>query len=258
MLRFASLGSGSTGNATLVQASDGITTTRVLIDCGFSLRELETRLARQALACSDLDAVFITHEHGDHVGCALALTRRHRVPLWMSRGTWCALNDGADCDSVNFARDGVALTLGDLELCPYTVPHDAREPLQLTCSDGAHKLGVLTDTGSVTRHLLDALRRCDALLLECNHDLELLAQSSYPAGLKARIAGPRGHLSNETAAEILAACRHDGLRHVVAAHLSERNNRPELARKALATALGCEPDRIGVADPVLGFDWCDA
>jgi len=107
-------------------------------------------------------------------------------------------------------------------------------------------------------HLLDALARCDALLLECNHDLELLAQSNYPARLKARIAGPRGHLSNETAAEILAASRHDGLRHVVAAHLSERNNRPELARAALAAALGCQADDIDVADPIVGFDWRDA
>jgi phosphoribosyl 1,2-cyclic phosphodiesterase len=255
VLRFASLGSGSSGNATLVQAGDGITTTRVLIDCGFSLRELETRLARHALACSDLDAVFITHEHGDHAGCALALTRRHGVPLWMSRGTWHAVDDGVDCERVNFARDGVSLTLGDLELCPYTVPHDAREPLQLTCSDGARKLGVLTDAGSVTRHLLDALTQCDALLLECNHDPEMLARSGYPARLKDRIAGPRGHLSNEAAAEILAASRHAGLRHVVAAHLSERNNRPDLARTALAAALGCRPCHIDVADPAVGFDW---
>ena len=134
--------------------------------------------------------------------------------------------------------------IGDLELRPYTVPHDAREPLQLVCSDGAARLGVLTDAGSVTQHMREQLARCDALLLECNHDMALLAASSYPASLKTRIAGPRGHLANEAAAALLAACAHAALRHVVAAHLSEHNNRPELACGALAGAIGCGSRRL--------------
>lgn len=255
MIRFASLGSGSSGNATLVEASHGITTTRLLIDCGFSLRELNGRLARLGLSCSDLDAVFVTHEHGDHVGCALSLARRHDIPLITSRGTWRAIDDGAPLETLRFVRDGDVAAIGDLELRPYTVPHDAEEPLQLTCSDGATRLGVLTDAGSTTPHLLESLQRCDALLLECNHDPQLLAASAYPASLKSRIAGPLGHLANETAAGILAACRHGGLRHVVAAHLSERNNRPALARAALAAALGCADADIDVADPLLGLGW---
>lgn len=255
MIRFASLGSGSSGNATLVEASHGVTTTRLLIDCGFSLRELNARLARLGLACDDLDAVFVTHEHGDHVGCALSLARRCDVPLLTSRGTWRAIDDGEPLGTLRFVRDGEAVAIGDLELHPYTVPHDAHEPLQLTCSDGASRLGVLTDAGSITPHLVESLQRCDALLLECNHDPHLLAASNYPASLKARIAGPRGHLANETAAQVLAACRHDGLRHVVAAHLSERNNRPALAQAALAAVLGCRDDEIAVADPLLGLDW---
>jgi phosphoribosyl 1,2-cyclic phosphodiesterase len=256
VIRFASLGSGSTGNATLVEASAGITTTRLLVDCGFSLRELDTRLARMGLGCDDIDAVFVTHEHGDHVGCALGLARRHGAALWTSRGTWQAIDDGDEPPArLHFARDGVAMAVGDLELQPYTVPHDAREPLQLVCSDGAVRLGLLTDAGSLTAHMRSSLARCDALLLECNHDRELLAASSYPLSLKARIAGPRGHLANELSSALLAACAHDRLRHVVAAHLSERNNRPELATAALAAALGGRADDIVVADPLHGFGW---
>lgn len=253
-MRFCSLGSGSTGNATLVEAG----ATRLLIDCGFTQKELSLRLGRLGLDPSGLTALFITHEHGDHVGCALSLARRHRLPLWMSRGTWRAIGaPELDDDLLHFVSDGAPVAVGDLELSPYTVPHDAAEPLQLSCTDGQRRLGVLTDAGSITAHLLGALRGCDALLLECNHDRDLLANSSYPASLKARVGGRLGHLANDTAAEVLAACRHAGLRHVVAAHLSQQNNRPDLAAAALAGAVGAEADDIVVASARKGFDWLD-
>lgn len=255
MLRFCSLGSGSTGNATLVEATSGSSTTRLLIDSGFSLRELALRLSRTGLAVDDIDAVFVTHEHGDHVGCALTLARRHRVPLWTSQGTWRAIGDPAAQEWLNVARDGEPIAIGDLQLRPYTVPHDANEPLQLRVTDGDACLGVLTDIGSSTAHVVAHLQHCDALLLECNHDVEMLANSSYPASLKRRVGGRLGHLSNETAAEILAACLHGGLRHLVAAHLSRQNNRPELAVQALLGVTGGNADDITVADPSLGFDW---
>jgi len=254
-MRFCSLGSGSGGNATVVETRSGTRTSRVLIDCGFSARELDTRLARVGLQTEDLDAVFVTHEHGDHVGCAVALARRHRLPLWMSRGTWRAIGEPDAAGLLQFARDGQPIGVGDLLLNPYTVAHDAQEPLQLRVSNGVRHLGVLTDVGSITPHLLANLQGCDALLLECNHDRDLLEQSRYPASLKARIGGRYGHLSNETAAEILAACTHGGLRHLVAAHLSEQNNRPDLARAALASACGASPREIVVADPLQGFGW---
>lgn len=257
-LRFCSLGSGSSGNATLVEASAGITTSRLLIDCGFALKELERRLDRVGLQPEAIDAVFVTHEHGDHVGCAVSLARRHGIPVWMSRGTWQAIGAPDLEGRLHFARDAVAIEVGDLMLSPYTVPHDAREPLQLRCSDGATHLGVLTDAGSVTPHLLAHLRGCAALLIECNHEPELLARSSYPASLKARIGGSHGHLSNDTAADILAASLHGALRHVVAAHLSEQNNRPDLARRALGSACGTPGNEIHVADPEAGFGWLDA
>jgi phosphoribosyl 1,2-cyclic phosphodiesterase len=226
----------------------------VLVDCGFSLRELEMRLLRAGVSPAQLDAVFITHEHADHIGCAVALTARYRVALWMSRGTHVVLGE-PEMPAWRCARDGEAIRVRDLELTPYTVPHDAREPLQLTCSDGAARLGILTDAGSVTQHLVRQLQRCDALLLECNHDREMLATSDYPPSLKARIGSTHGHLANDTAAQILALCRHSALRHVVAAHLSERNNTPALATKALADAVGTTGNDVVVADPLRGFDW---
>ena len=263
-MRFCSLGSGSTGNATLVEAGAGARPTRLLIDCGFTYKELALRLARIGLDCADIDAIFVTHEHGDHVGCALTVARRHRVPLWTSRGTWRSLAEHCSEDDpllldglLRFARDGERFEVQGLQLQPYTVPHDAAEPLQLVLGDGTARLGVLTDAGSVTPHMLRALQACDALLLECNHDRDLLATSSYPPSLKRRVGGRLGHLCNHTAAAVLAACSHAALRHVVAAHLSEQNNRPPLAAAALAGAIGARAEDIVIASGREGFGWLD-
>ena len=255
MIRFRSIGSGSGGNATVVEASSGITTTRLLVDAGFTLKELDLRLARAGLGACDLDAVFVTHEHGDHIGCAISLAERERLPLWMSRGTWRATGGFGAPATLRFARDGEAIAIGDIEVHPFTVAHDAAEPLQLRCSDGSMRLAVLTDLGSITAHMIDNVTGCDAIVLECNHDADLLAQSRYPASLKARIGGRFGHLSNATAAEILARCAGPRLQHVVAAHLSRENNRPDLARAALGACLGGAGEAIIVADPSTGFEW---
>ncbi|MEO5736343.1 MAG: MBL fold metallo-hydrolase [Variovorax sp.] len=257
MLRFRSLGSGSTGNATLVEATSGGRTTRLLVDCGFGLKHLDARLGRAGFVASQIDAVFITHEHGDHIGCAHALSRRDRIPVWMSEGTWLATG-GRDFEGrLNLARDGAEIAVGDLALQPFTVPHDAREPLQLVCTDGARRLGVLTDLGHATPYVLARLAGLDALLLECNHDGDLLAQSAYPAFLKQRVGGNYGHLSNTAAADIARAVLHDGLRHVVAAHLSEQNNRPDIVRRVLAEALGAREDEILTASAADGSPWLD-
>lgn len=256
MIRFCSLGSGSGGNATLIEASQGITRTQLLVDCGFSLRELTRRLARAGSRPEDLSAVFITHEHGDHAGCALSLAAKYKLPIITSRGTWRAIGSpDFDPTLIRFARDGESLALGDLELQPFAVPHDANEPLQLRCHDGWRMLGLITDIGSLTGYVTQSLQGCDALLLECNHDEAMLQASSYPHMLKRRILGTHGHLSNASAAQLLSACLHDKLRHVVAAHLSARNNRPELAAAALAGILGREPGDIPVADQAQGLDW---
>ncbi len=258
MMRFCSLGSGSTGNATLVESVVGERTTRLLIDCGFTRKVLDARLARLGLLASQLDALFITHEHGDHVGCALGLSQRHAIPLWTSRGTWHALGAPRPGDGLlGLARDGQAIEIGDLLLAPYTVPHDAAEPLQLCVTDGRSRLGVLTDAGCATPHMVAALQACDALVLECNHDRAMLQASSYPASLKARVGGRLGHLANDSAAQVLGACKHARLRHVVAAHLSLQNNQPALAAGALAQALGTTAEDIVVASANDGFRWLD-
>ncbi|HWK85137.1 MAG TPA: MBL fold metallo-hydrolase [Caldimonas sp.] len=254
-MRFRSLGSGSSGNATLVEATSGITTTRLLVDAGFSLRDLEARLAAAGLAFDDIDAVYVTHEHGDHIGCAVTLAARFELPLWMSRGTWRAIGEPIAPPGLRFARDDECIAVGDLELRPFTVAHDAAEPLQLRCSDGSATLVILTDLGSITAHMLDCIAACDALVLECNHDAAMLAASSYPSSLKARIGGRLGHLSNATAAEVLGRCMSPRLRHVVAAHLSRENNRPEMARAALAGRWGSGRADIVVADAERGFEW---
>ena len=255
MLRFKSLGSGSAGNATVIEGSGGHRVTRLLVDCGLGLKVLDARLARAGLAASQIDAIFITHEHSDHIGCARQFALRGRTPVWMSSGTRAALRE-PDFDGLfRRAQDGLPIELGDIQITPFTVPHDAREPLQLRCSDGAKHLGVLTDLGHATSHVLGQLAGCDALLLECNHDAELLAASAYPGFLKQRVGGRYGHLSNDAAAQIAKTLTHPGLVHVVAAHLSRQNNRPALARAALACALGRDVSDIAVADQTAGCDW---
>ena len=257
MLRFRSLGSGSTGNAALVEATSGGRTSRLLIDCGFGLRQLDLRLAKGGLAATDIDAIFVTHEHGDHIGCAHSLSRRNRIPVWMSEGTWLATG-GRDFEGrLNLARDDAEFAVGDIAVQPFTVPHDAREPLQLRCSDGARTLGVLTDLGHATAHVLSRLSGVHALLLEFNHDSDLLANSGYPAFLKLRVGGKHGHLSNEAAADIARAVRHEGLRHVVAAHLSEQNNRPDIVRRLMAEALGGHEAEMLTASASEGSPWLD-
>jgi phosphoribosyl 1,2-cyclic phosphodiesterase len=254
-VRFASLGSGSEGNALVVEASSGTTTTRVLLDCGFSAKEVERRLGRLHLCIDDLDAILITHEHSDHVGSALTLARRASLPIYTSWGTARAVGaDDADVDLHVLWGDETA-RIGDLEVLPYTVPHDAREPLQFVFMDGLRRLGVLTDVGTSTPHISAVLSGCDALVLESNHDVAMLAASRYPKSLKARIGGNHGHLSNDAAAGILASLDRSRLRHLVAAHLSQQNNLPELARQAFASVLGTDGSDVLVASQDAGFDW---
>lgn len=255
-MRFCSLGSGSGGNSTLIEASQGITSTRLLVDAGFSLRELVKRLARAGCAPEDVDALFITHEHGDHIGCALAFASRYRVPLLMSRGTWRAVGqEDFDTTLLRLTRCGEVVALGDMALHPFGVPHDANEPLQLSLHDGSVRLGLVTDLGSAPESVAQALRDCQALLLECNHDEEMLRTGPYHPSLKKRILGTHGHLSNAAAAELLSKCLNERLNVVAAAHLSEKNNTPTLAAAALEPVLGGANAGLRIADPKLGLDW---
>jgi phosphoribosyl 1,2-cyclic phosphodiesterase len=251
-MRFASLGSGSEGNGLVVESG----TTRILVDCGFGVRETTTRLARLGLAPGDIAAIFVTHEHSDHVGGVAAFAARHDIPVWLTFGTLDAVSERlADVPRVYSFDAHDVLEIGALEVRPFPVPHDARDPVQYVIGDGAARLGVLTDLGVVTAHVEASLTGCDALVLECNHDEAMLAGGRYPYPLKQRIAGRLGHLGNAAAAELLRTIDTSRLRHVVAAHLSKENNTPELARAALAGALGCAEEWIGIAGQSAGFDW---
>jgi phosphoribosyl 1,2-cyclic phosphodiesterase len=249
-VRFAYLGSGSRGNAALIQAGG----TTLMLDCGFSLAETERRLLRLEVAPQALDAIIVTHEHADHLSGVARLARKYGIPVWLTHGTHAAWTD-ADAPTVKFCCAHTPFALGDIELFPYPVPHDAREPCQFVFSDGRCRVGVLSDAGHVTPHVRASLSGCDALLLECNHDPDMLAAGPYPERLKARVGGPLGHLSNGQAAALLGEIDLGKLQHMVVAHISETNNRPELARAAVAGALNCARDWVEVADQDQGLGW---
>ena len=254
-MRFASLGSGSEGNGLVVHAGS----TCVLIDCGFGIKETVARLARHGLAPEDVTAILVTHEHADHVGGVPAFAARYDIPVWATFGTLAICGDRFDgvASMYNFDSHD-CFAIGDLEVRPFPVPHDAREPVQFVLSDGAARLGVLTDIGIGTPHVVEMLSGLDALVLECNYDRDMLWNGAYPRWLKERIAGPFGHLDNDDSARLLAALDRSRLKHVVAAHLSQQNNKPELARRALAGALGCEESWVALATQDDGFGWREA
>jgi len=253
-MRFALLGSGSEGNALVVQAGQTV----VLMDCGFSASETSARLARLGLEAGQISGIVVTHEHSDHIGGVARLARQHSIPVWMTHGTLRAhLRLTADMPDVTEIDPHAVFGIGELQVQPYIVPHDAAEPVQYVFEDGARKLGVLTDAGCATPHVEAALGGCHALVLECNHDEDMLANGPYPSFLKQRVSGRLGHLSNAAAAGLLARLDHARLQHIAAAHLSRKNNRPELAVSALSGVLGCTEDWIAVAMQEAGLGWRD-
>ncbi|MGE5160212.1 MAG: MBL fold metallo-hydrolase [Betaproteobacteria bacterium] len=254
-MRACSLGSGSSGNALVVEARDGSTVTRVLVDNGFNLKQLGRRLARAGLLLDDIDAVLVTHEHSDHVGGVARYACRAGLPVYCSEGTARAADLAGRGVQWRELVSGVRQVIGGVVVDPYEVPHDAAEPLQFVFGDGQRRLGLLTDAGEPTVTIVAALRRVEALVLECNHDEAMLRAGPYAAFLKTRIAGARGHLSNAQAAALLRQMDCGRLQWVAAAHLSAQNNTKALARDALAAALGCAPDDVAVADQEEGLDW---
>lgn len=248
-MHFAVLGSGSRGNSALVRSSDA----RVLIDCGFPLRETVKRLARLGVVPGELDAILVTHEHADHWHGVELLARHHRIPVYLSAGTLQGLRK--PLEPAGLLKAGERLQIKDVEITAVGVVHDAREPLQYVLSDGRRRFGQLTDLGSVTAEVLQCYRGLDALVVEANHDSEMLARGPYPYPLKARVGGQWGHLNNQQAADLVAALDWEGLQHLVLAHLSEKNNTPQLARQCFVDTLGCDPDWLQVADQHSGLDW---
>jgi phosphoribosyl 1,2-cyclic phosphodiesterase len=249
LVRFASLGSGSRGNATLVQSG----ATRVLVDCGFSAKETERRLSRLDVEASQLDAILVTHEHNDHCSGVAPLSRKHDIPVYLTHGTW-ASERCAGVQRVNYFHSASAFEIGEIRVEPIAVPHDAREPCQFVLEALGSRLGVLTDLGSITTAVLDHYQGCDGLLLECNHDLQMLNDGPYPSALKRRVASDWGHLNNHQSASLLAEIDFRRLQHLVVAHVSEQNNHIEHVSEALLSVLGDDHGLLW-ADQQQGLEW---
>jgi phosphoribosyl 1,2-cyclic phosphodiesterase len=233
-LRFRVLGSGSTGNATLVEGGGS----RVLVDAGLGPRQLAERLASAAVDPASIDAVLVSHEHGDHARGATAFAARWGMPLAGTRGTWQAAGFGA-ASLPGWVRlePGGTHAFGGLSVRAVGVPHDAASPVAFVISAGTVALGHATDLGHVAAGLVEAFRPCDTVLLESNYDPALLRDGPYPWSLKERILGPFGHLSNGDVGRLLEKGLGDSCRRVVLAHLSRTNNHPELALQAAEEAL---------------------
>lgn len=249
-LRYAYLGSGSKGNSAVI--TDGDTT--VMLDCGFSLKETQRRLQRLGLEPVDLDAVLVTHEHTDHIAGVGALARRFDLPVHLTAGTEASGRTGK-LSKANAVYFDTQIKIGRFCITPVPVPHDAREPVQYVFERGGCRLGILTDLGHITPVVRDAFGTCDALVVECNHDLDMLSEGPYPRALKERVAGHYGHLNNVQAARLLANVDQTRLQHVLAVHVSEKNNTPQLARDALDGVIGVPQLQADVACQHEGTPW---
>ncbi|MGH9416191.1 MAG: MBL fold metallo-hydrolase [Terriglobales bacterium] len=231
---FTVLGSGSKGNACVIASSR----TRLLLDCGFSRRELTARLRYAGLDPAQLDAILITHEHSDHVAGLPRFAAATAAPVWLTPATRAALGPaGEKLERVEAFAAGFTFTIGDIEVTPFTVPHDAADPVAFSFRAEGLRAVIVTDLGSLTANVCDQLRAADAAVIESNHDLEMLKTGGYPWALKQRVLSRVGHLSNDTLAEFLATAFDGAARHLVLAHLSENNNLPALARLSAQRAL---------------------
>jgi len=249
-MRFASLGSGSRGNGTVIATADSC----VLVDCGFTLKETTARLARLNLTPDDLDAILVTHEHSDHAAGVSVLSRRFSLPVFLTHGTAAAALF-SDAHQLVCFNAGATFSIGDIDVHAVPVPHDAREPVQYRFQSEELALGVLTDLGSLTPFVLEAYAGCTGLLLEFNHEPELLRKSAYPAALKRRVGGDFGHLNNQQAAEFLQRLDTDAMRVLVAGHLSQQNNTPGHAQEALQQSGLADHVDVTLASQSDGFDW---
>ena len=251
-MRFASLGSGSKGNATLVEWRD----TCLMIDCGFSVRETTRRLEKLGKNPTDIDAILVTHEHSDHWKGVVPFSARFNIDVYVTAG--CIRNQKEQpgdfphriIDSHNPFR------VGDISVTPVPVPHDAREPVQYLFNSEKHQLGILTDVGSLTPHIETSYANCDGLLVEANHDLDMLHSGPYPSFLKERVAGPWGHLNNQQTARLLSVLDPQRMQQLVIGHISEKNNCLEKVREAVEEVVPASGNLL-YACQEQGFDWLE-
>ncbi|VUD68165.1 Putative metallo-hydrolase YycJ [Thalassocella blandensis] len=250
-MKFASLGSGSSGNATLVTDDQ----TLILIDCGFTIKETVKRLARLGLDPESIDAIIVTHEHSDHVKGVAPLARKYKIPVFMTEGTF-ASRDYGQFPELHLICHYEPFAVGDIQVHPVAVPHDAREPAQFVFSKHGQRLGILTDLGSVTSHVLEAYQQCHGLLVEANHDVRMLSEGPYPLSLKRRVASAWGHLNNSQTVNLLQDLDLSQIEHLVIGHISRTNNTVDCVRREMAVFESSERDfHVHYACQDEGFDW---
>ena len=253
---FCPLFSGSSGNAVYVNAGN----TRILIDAGLSGRTVSDALGSIHVLPETLSGILVTHEHSDHVKGVGILSRKYHIPVYANAGTWAAMERQVGTVAPALRREFVSnesFYINDLCVLPYSVSHDAADPVGYRVDYGGHSVATATDIGIFTPKVLDALSGVDVVLLESNHDIEMLhANERYSAALKARILGRRGHLSNEACGEALWQLYQTGVRHAVLGHLSHENNTPELAMRTVCEAMRAHGLSVG-GDVFVDMAWRD-
>lgn len=235
-MKITALGSGSGGNATVIQNNGRA----VLVDAGFTCKNLRTRMLFCDIDPDSVSAAFITHEHGDHVKGIGVFARKHKIPVYLNEGTFNSMHHGLKLEIdkwVSIVKTGVEVDICDMQVRSFPVPHDAGEPVGYTFSDKNNKISYVTDIGSITNTVRDNLKGSRLIVLESNHDEKMLRNGPYPAFLKQRVSGPNGHLSNDATGTLINNVMWDGLKAVYLAHLSKENNRPSLALNTVSESL---------------------
>ncbi len=243
-LAICMLASGSKGNATYISSGD----TSILIDAGLSGIELQRRLASRNLDPEYLDAIIVTHEHSDHVQGVGVLSRRFKLPVYINQKTRKASTGLGKLYDTNSIECGKTFHIRDLTVHPFSISHDAEDPVGFTIGQNGTSIAIATDLGIATSMVKEHLKHCSLLILEANHDPKMLETGPYPWPLKQRIKGRTGHLSNTSSKILLEELQHDNLQHVILAHLSETNNTPQLAFAEVAKALTRCKAKLTVAD----------
>lgn len=250
-MKFCSLGSGSSGNSYLVSKNN----TNILVDCGFSVSELESRMSQREIKSSEITAIFLSHEHDDHSKGVFAFAEKYKKPIYLTHGTFkmCQkkIKKSYTLEINKFSPLDI-IDLKDLKIHTIPVPHDAREPTQFKFEAEDKNLAIITDLGFGSNLLIEHIKEIDALILESNHDTDMLSKSKYPKNLKDRIQGNYGHLSNIQSLEILKKINLKNLKWLGAAHLSKENNTDELVRNVWKKVF---KDEINIIDPDFGMQW---
>ena len=248
-MRFSSIGSGSKGNSTIIEYNDTV----ILVDCGFSLKETEKRLSISGLTPSKINAILITHEHSDHIRGVSALAKKYEIPVMATAGTSKFLRNSSalNLTCIDTQSD---FHIENLTVTPVPVPHDAREPVQFIIRGGLLTFGILTDVGAITEHIIELYQRCDGLMIESNHDEDMLLNGSYPRSLKNRVGGNWGHLNNKQMLYFLKNIELEQLQELVIGHISENNNSISLVKETISE-ISKQLSSVSYATQNEGFDW---